>query len=94
MNLSKGIAKDPSILANEEKAEFISAIKQGMSPMAKDFFQSQKRLNAMVVKPKAKLEKLSNVDSENKDLLEAAKDMLGALKGISAVISEAPELKI
>lgn len=88
MDLSRTLAKEPTI---DDKAELISAVKQGMSSMAKDFFQSQKRLNA-IIKPKAKLEKIST-ESESKDLLQAAKDMLSALKGISDVISEAPELQ-
>lgn len=93
-NIAKDVTSDPELLGQEEKAEFINALKQGMSPLAKDFFTSQKKLNTMVVKrPKAKLEQSTVCETGSKDLIEAAKDMLSALKDMSSAISEAPELK-
>lgn len=94
VDLAKNVTSDPDLLGQEEKANLINALKQGMSPLAKDFFTSQKKLNTMMVKrPKATLEQSVVCETGSKDLIEAAKDMLSALKGMSSAISEAPELK-
>jgi len=109
VNLTKQVAEDLAKEGEEEsKIEFVQAVKQGISPAHKDFFQSQKRLSTIAVKavkPTLAVNqegksftfteevKMLTFTVGGKDMLEAAKDMLSALKGISTSLSAAPELK-
>jgi RNAse (barnase) inhibitor barstar len=92
VNLTKQVAEELGNQGEDDsKFEFVQAVKQGISPAHKDFFQSQKRLTTIAVK--ATKPTLAVNQEGSKDMLEAAKDMLSALKGISTSLSDAPELK-
>jgi hydrogenase maturation factor HypE len=75
----------------DDTIEFVQAVKQGVQESNKDFFQAQKRINAVASKASKPVHAVS--DDSSKDMLEAAKDMLSALKGVSSALSDAPELK-
>lgn len=79
-------------ITNDEKLEFVSAVKQGLEPSHKDYFQSQKKLATIVNKPKAVLNEIHE-DDGSKDMLGVAKEMLSALKDISQSLETAPELR-
>ena len=77
----------------DDTIEFVQAVKQGVQDSNKDFFQAQKRINAVAAKAAKPVRAVAEPDEASKDMLEAAKDMLSALKGVSAALSDAPELQ-
>jgi len=51
VELTKQVVRDLQDQGDEEaKVEFVQAVKQGISPAHKDFFQSQKRLSTIAAK--------------------------------------------
>jgi hypothetical protein len=78
---------------DDDTVEFVQAIKQGVGPNTKDFFQAQKKINAIAAKATRPTKGVAGEGEASKDMLEAAKDMLGALKGVSSALADAPELK-
>lgn len=88
VDVTKSILPDLQV-GEDAKAEFVTAIKQGLGPSHKDFFESQKRLSVLS-RPKATLVEAVE-DDGSKDLIAAAKSMLSALSGISdALVVPAP----
>lgn len=82
-------------MSSEQKAELVTAVKQGMNDSHKDYFEAQKRITSLKVRPKARaVIKEAEDDAGSKDLIEAAKGMLSALSGVSLALSEASEASI
>lgn len=76
-------------ITTEQKAELVTAVKQGLSDSHRDYFESQKRITSLKTRPKARaVIKEADEDTGSKDLIEAAKSMLSALSGVSLALSE------
>lgn len=78
-------------VTTQEKAELVSAVKQGLSDSHRDYFQSQKAL-AELKRPKVRAVIVDTATEgeveSSKDLIEAAKGMLSALSGVSSALAE------
>lgn len=87
VDLTRNMLPDLGV-TTEEKAELVSAVKQGLSDSHRDYFQSQKALSELK-KPRVRATiGEAQQDEGSKDLIEAAKGMLSALSGVSSALAE------
>jgi soluble cytochrome b562 len=90
IDLTRSMLPDLGV-TTQEKAELVTAVKQGLSDSHRDYFQSQKAL-AELKKPKRAVIVDTAVEEEgSKDLIEAAKGMLSALSGVSSALAESAQ---
>jgi hypothetical protein len=87
IDLTRSMLPDLGV-TTQEKAELVTAVKQGLNESHRDYFQSQKAL-ADLKRPKARATIVdAEEDAGSKDLIEAAKGMLSALSGVSSALAE------
>jgi hypothetical protein len=91
VDFTKSLLPDLEV-SREEKAELVTAVRQGINDSHKDYFAAQKRMTELKKRPKASIGAVEE-DEGSKDLIEAAKGMLSALSGVSSALAGAPELQ-